>query len=80
MCRRRCSARPPGNAELSFGQCHKVLTANSANLVLRFKGGVWEGSALAQIQGPKAVAWRDVLWLLMTVAGVLLLVCAALSV
>jgi hypothetical protein len=35
---------------------------------------------LAQIQGPKAVAWRDMLWLLMTGAGVLLLVCAALSV
>ena len=55
-------------------------SANSANLVLRFKGGVWEESALAQIQGPKAVAWRDMLWLLMTGAGVLLLVCAALSV
>ena len=35
---------------------------------------------MAQIQGPKAIAWRDLLWLLMTVAGVLLLVCAALSV
>jgi hypothetical protein len=35
---------------------------------------------LAQIQGPKAIAWRDLLWLLMTVAGLLLLIFAALSV
>jgi hypothetical protein len=31
-------------------------------------------------KGPKALAWRDMLWLLVTGAGVLLLVCAALSV
>jgi hypothetical protein len=42
--------------------------------------GVWEGSAVAYAKGPKALAWRDMLWLLMTGVGVLLLVCAALSV
>ncbi len=35
---------------------------------------------MAHIEVPKARSWRDVLWLLMTVLGMLLIVCAALSV
>jgi hypothetical protein len=35
---------------------------------------------VAYIEGSRPRSWRDVLWLLMTAAGVLLLVCAALSV
>ena len=38
-----------------------------------------EGSGVAYIAGPKARSWQHVLWLMMTVAGVLLLVFAALS-
>jgi hypothetical protein len=34
---------------------------------------------MAYIEGARQRSWRDVLWLLMTAAGVLLLVCAALS-
>jgi hypothetical protein len=34
---------------------------------------------MAHIEGRRPESWRDVLWLLMTVAGVLLLVCAALA-
>jgi putative spermidine/putrescine transport system permease protein len=55
-----------------FGLC--------AKLVLRSQVGVWEGSAVAHAKGPKALAWRDMMWLLVTGAGVLLLVYAALSV
>ena len=32
---------------------------------------------MAHVEGPRPESWRDRLWLLMTVAGVLLLVCAA---
>jgi hypothetical protein len=35
---------------------------------------------VAHIQGSRPESWRDRLWLLMTMAGVLLLVCAALAV
>jgi hypothetical protein len=35
---------------------------------------------MAHIEGPRPENWRDRLWLLMTVAGVVLLVCAALAV
>ena len=35
---------------------------------------------MAHIEGPRTESWRDRLWLLMTVAGVVLLVCAALAV
>jgi hypothetical protein len=36
---------------------------------------------MAHIEGPRPESWRDRLWLLMTAAGVLLLlVCAALAV
>jgi hypothetical protein len=35
---------------------------------------------VAHIEGPKPESWRDLLWLLMMVAGVLLLIFAALSV
>jgi hypothetical protein len=35
---------------------------------------------MAHIEGPRPRSWRDGLWLLMTMAGVLLLVCAALAV
>jgi hypothetical protein len=35
---------------------------------------------VAHIEGPRPGSWRDVLWLLMTVAGLLLLIFAALSV
>jgi hypothetical protein len=34
---------------------------------------------VTHVEGPKAESWPDRLWLLMTVAGVLLLVCAALA-
>ena len=30
---------------------------------------------MAHIEGPRTQSWRDRLWLLMTVAGVLMLVC-----
>jgi hypothetical protein len=65
---------------LSLALCHKILTSMCAKLVLRSQVGVWEGSAVAHAKGPKALAWRDMLWLLVTGAGVLLLVYAALSV
>jgi hypothetical protein len=32
---------------------------------------------VAHTEGPRPEIWRDRLWLLMTVAGVLMLVCAA---
>ncbi len=35
---------------------------------------------MAHAKGPKALAWRGMLWLLVTGAGVLRLACAALSV
>ena len=35
---------------------------------------------VAHIEGTRPESWRDRLWLLMTVAGVVLLVCAALAV
>jgi hypothetical protein len=35
---------------------------------------------MAHIERPRPENWRDRLWLLMTAAGVLLLVCAALAV
>jgi drug/metabolite transporter (DMT)-like permease len=35
---------------------------------------------MAYIERSRPRSWREVLWLLMTAAGVLLLVCAALSV
>jgi hypothetical protein len=35
---------------------------------------------MAHIDGTRPEKWRDRLWLLMTVAGVVLLVCAALAV
>jgi hypothetical protein len=35
---------------------------------------------MAYIERDRARSWRDVLWLVMTAAGALLLVCAALSV
>jgi hypothetical protein len=35
---------------------------------------------MAYVEGPRPESWRDRLWLRMTVAGVLLLVCAALAV
>jgi hypothetical protein len=46
----------------------------------RSQGGHSEGSAMAYVEGPRPESWRDRLWLRMTVAGVLLLVCAALAV
>lgn len=38
------------------------------------------GDIVSDIDGPKPESWRDKLWLFMTAAGVVLLVCAALSV
>ena len=35
---------------------------------------------VARIEGTRSESWRERLWLLMTVAGVVLLVCAALAV
>jgi hypothetical protein len=35
---------------------------------------------MAYVEGPRPESWRDRPWLLMMVAGVLLLVCAALAV
>ena len=35
---------------------------------------------MAQIDGTRPESWRDRLWLLMTAAGVVLLVCAALAI
>jgi hypothetical protein len=34
---------------------------------------------MAYIEGPRPRSWQHVLWLVMTAAGVLLLVCAALA-
>jgi hypothetical protein len=45
----------------------------------RAQGGI-KRDIVAHIEGPRPESWRDRLWLLMTVAGVLLLVCAALVV
>jgi len=39
-----------------------------------------EGSTMAYIDEPRPGVWRDVVWLLMTAAGMLLLAFAALSV
>jgi hypothetical protein len=39
----------------------------------------WE-DIVAHIEGPRPESWRDWLWLLMTAAGVVLLVCAALAI
>ena len=41
-------------------------------------GGI-EGNIVAHVEGPRPESWRDRLWLLMTAAGVLLLVGAALA-
>jgi hypothetical protein len=41
-------------------------------------GGI-EGTIVAHVEGPRPESWRDWLWLPMTVAGVLLLVCAVLA-
>ena len=35
---------------------------------------------MAHIEGTRLESWRDRLWLLMTAAGVVLLICAALAV
>ena len=35
---------------------------------------------MAHIEGPRSESWRHRLWLLMTVAGVVLLICSALAV
>ena len=59
---------------------HKVVTGMRTGPVLRSQGGHWEGSTMAHIEGPRPKSWRDRLWLLMTAAGVLLLVCATLAV
>jgi hypothetical protein len=39
----------------------------------------WE-IIVAHIEEPRPESWRDRLWLLMTAAGVVLLVCAALAI
>jgi hypothetical protein len=41
-------------------------------------GGI-EGNIVAHVEVPRPESWRNRLWLLMTVAGVLLLVCAVLA-
>jgi hypothetical protein len=38
----------------------------------------WKGNTLAHIEWPKPARWRDMLWLVMTAVGVLLLAYAAL--
>jgi hypothetical protein len=71
------------NQPASLGQRsrgHKIRTGKRAGLVLRSQGGVWKGSTVAHIEGPRPERWRSNLWLVMTGAGVLLLIFAALSV
>ena len=59
---------------------HKIETGPRAGSPYAPKLGLGEGGAMAHIEVPRARSWRDVLWLLMTVLGMLLIVCAALSV
>jgi hypothetical protein len=70
----------PGSAQPLVGTMSQNSNEHDREAGLRVPSGVWEGSAVAHAKGPKALAWRDMLWLLVTGAGVLLLVFAALSV
>jgi hypothetical protein len=69
----------PRSAQALVGTMPQNSNEHEREAGLTVPGGVWEGSAVAHAKGPKALAWRDMLWLLVTGAGVLLLVCAALS-
>ena len=40
----------------------------------------WARDIVARVEGTRSESWRERLWLLMTVAGVVLLVCATLAV
>jgi hypothetical protein len=64
---------------LSLAQCHKILTSMSAKLVLRSQVEFGKEGRWLMLKGPKLWLGPDMLWLLVTGAGVLLLVCAALS-
>jgi hypothetical protein len=57
----------------------QIYTGTRAVLALTLSNGSWEGSAVAYIAGSSSRSWQHVLWLMMTAAGVLLLVFAALS-
>ena len=62
--------------------CARSQPCNSkrAGLVLRSLLGFGEGTIVAHIEGARPRSWQHVLWLLMTAAGVLLLIYAALYV
>jgi hypothetical protein len=49
-------------------------------LAVGFQRGFWEGSTVAYVDEPRPAGWRDVVWLLMTAAGMLLFAFATLSV
>lgn len=57
----------------------QVCNRLARSLALPFQGEFSKGSTLARIEWPKPARWRDVLWLLMTAAGALLLAYAVLS-
>jgi hypothetical protein len=60
----------------------KVTKLEPAHLrlyALRSQGGIWEGTAVACLDESRPRSWQHLVWMLMTTAGVLLLVCAALS-
>ena len=62
---------------------HKVTKLKPASVRLsRYDSPAWirEGSTVAYIDDPRPGVWRDVVWLLMTAAGMLLFAFAALSV
>ena len=55
------------------------LNQDFPNRLLAFQGGIWEGIAVAYLDGSRPRSWQHLVWMLMTAAGLLLLVCAALS-
>jgi hypothetical protein len=66
-------------AVVALLQGHKFITGTRAALPLSLPKWDGEGSDVAYIAGSRPRRWQHVLWLMMTVAGVLLLVFAALS-
>ena len=63
--------------------CERLGFRLSRHIRNSYRQPVADGSLLISClisKGPKPESWRDKLWLFMTAAGVVLLVCAALSV
>ena len=59
---------------------HEDTTGKRTVLAVHFACVIREGTTVAYVDEPRHGSWRDVVWLLMTAAGMLLFAFAALSV